>query len=173
MRKKGSFTICSPVPGHKRRDLTRTVHDVPTVPMHEVLANELRDSAPVPFKLEEAREHRTLPRACCDRPIGKASSTLCVASGGFHGRRRLQPQRYRAGRVGAINMISQKRHVVALIRKWQMCKCGCQGWCSQFPLLTFLRWSLKAIADRRFVWRAYRHFSPILFEGLSGKNKSL
>ena len=26
----------------------------------------------------------------------------------------------------AINMISQKRHVAALIRKRQMCKCGCQ-----------------------------------------------
>ena len=26
--------------------------------------------------------------------------------------------------VWAINMISQKRHVVALIRKKQMCKCG-------------------------------------------------
>ena len=41
--------------------------------------------------------------------------------------------------VWEINMISQKRHVVALIRKRQMCKCGCQGWRSQFPLMTLLR----------------------------------
>ena len=30
--------------------------------------------------------------------------------------------------VWAINMISQNRHVVALIRKRQMCQGGCQGW---------------------------------------------
>ena len=27
-----------------------------------------------------------------------------------------------------------------------MCKCGCQEWCSQFPLMTLLPWSLKAMA---------------------------
>ena len=48
-------------------------------------------------------------------------------------------------------MISQKRHVVALIRKRQMFKCGCEGWCSQFPLMTLLRWSLKARADGKYV----------------------
>ena len=67
-----------PVPGHKRRDLTRTVHDVPTMPLHEVLAKELRDSATVPFKLEEARENGTLRRAHWDHPVEKASSTLVL-----------------------------------------------------------------------------------------------
>ena len=73
--------------------ISRTVHDVPTMPMHEVLAKELRDSATVPFKLEEARENGTLRRVYWDHPVVKASSTPCVACGGFHGRRRLQPHR--------------------------------------------------------------------------------
>ena len=59
----------------QRHDLTHTVHDVPTMPMHEVLAKELCGSATVPFKLEEARENGTLPRAYWDHPVVKASST--------------------------------------------------------------------------------------------------
>ena len=150
-----------PVPGHKRHDLTRTVHDVPTMPMHEVLAKELRDSATVPFKLEEARENGTLPRAYWDHPVVKASSTPVLPVALFMDGVAYSHTDSVLG-VWAINMISQKRHVVALMRKRQMCKCGCQGWCSQFPLMTLLRWSLEAMADGRYVWGASRHFWAIL-----------
>ena len=74
MRKEGSFTPCSQCLA------TRGIIPAP-MPMHEVLAKELRDAAAVPFKLEEAREN------------GTGVQHPCVASGGFHGRRRLQPHR--------------------------------------------------------------------------------
>ena len=150
-----------PVPGHKRHELTRTVHDVPTMPMHEVLAKELRDSATVPFKLEEARENGTLPRAYWDHPVVKASSTPVLPVAVFMDGAAYSHTDSVLG-VWAINMISQKRHVVALMRKRQMCKHGCQGWCSQFPLMTLLRWSLEAVAHGRYVWGASRHFWAIL-----------
>ena len=140
-----------PVLGHKRHDLTRTVHDVPTMPMHEVLAKELRDSATVPLKLEEACENGTLSRACWDHPVVEASSTLVLPVAVFMDGVAHSHTDSVLG-VWAINMISQNRHVVALIRKRQMCQGGCQGWCSQFPLMTLLRWSLKATADGRYVW---------------------
>ena len=125
-----------PVPSHKRHDLTRSVHDVPTMPKHDVLAKGLRDSATVPFKLEEARENGTLPRACWDHPV---AAPLCC-----------QWRFLWTASPTATQIVSWAcGHVVSLIRKRQMCKCGCQGWCSQFSLMTLLRWSLKAMADGR------------------------
>ena len=109
-----------PVIGHKRHDLTRTVHDVPTLPMHEVLANELRDSVTVPFKLEEARENGSLRRAYWDHPVVKASSTPVLPVAVFMDGVAYSHTDSVLG-AWAINMISQKRHVVALIRKRQMC----------------------------------------------------
>ena len=140
-----------PVPGHERHDLTRTVHEVTTMPMHEVLAKGLHDSATVPFKLEEARENGTPLRASQDHRVVKASGTPVLPVAVFMDGVACSHTDSVLG-VWAINMISQKRHLVALIRKRQMCKCGCQGWCSQFPLMTLLRWSLEAMVDGRYVW---------------------
>ena len=109
------FHYLLPVPGHKRHDLTRTVHDVPTMPMHEVVAKELRDSATVPFKLEEERENGTLSRAYWDHPVVKASSTPVLPVAVFMDGVAYNHTDSVLG-VCAINMISQKRHVVALIR---------------------------------------------------------
>ena len=88
MRKEGSFTSC-----HKRHDLTRTVHHVPTMPMHEVLAKELRDFATVATRTRGGmREWHVVPCLLGPPSCGGVQHP-CVASGGFHGRRRSQPHR--------------------------------------------------------------------------------
>ena len=120
---------------------------------HEALAKELRDSATMPFKLEEARENGTLHRAYWDHPVVKASSTPVLPVAVFMDGVAHSHTDSVLG-VWAINMIGQKCHKVALIRKRQMCKCGCQGWCSQFPLMALLRWYLKATNSRQFCSKA-------------------
>ena len=44
------------------------------------------------------------------------------------------------------NLVTQVRHLMAVLRKSGICTCGCQGWCSLSPLFFFLRWSFEALA---------------------------
>lgn len=52
--------------------------------------------------------------------------------------------------VWMINMITGLRHLVALVRKRMVCRCGCGGWDTYFALLQFLRWSFRAMANGIF-----------------------
>lgn len=40
-----------------------------------------------------------------------------------------------------------KRHLVAVLRRSQMCKCGCRGWCSLFPIFSMMKWSIDCLAS--------------------------
>ena len=108
-----------PVLGHESHDLTRTVHDVPTTPVLEVLAKELRDSATGPFKREDTRENGTLPRASWDHPVVKASSTPVLPVAVYMDKFAHSRTDSVLG-VWAINVMSQEHHVVALVRKRQV-----------------------------------------------------
>lgn len=44
------------------------------------------------------------------------------------------------------NLVTFKRHIVGLLRKSNLCKCGCRGWCSVQPLLDLVRWSFEQLA---------------------------
>eukprot|EP00969_Alexandrium_andersonii_P070688 3120391-Alexandrium_andersonii.AAC.1 len=43
-------------------------------------------------------------------------------------------------------MITGMRHICGIVRKAAVCRCGCRGWCTFWPLLRFLRWSFEALA---------------------------
>ena len=101
-----------PVPGHKRpRSPPAPCTMCQRYPCMKVLAKELRDAAEVPSKLEEARENGTLPHSYWDHPVVKASSTPVLTGAVF-----MDGVAYsHTGSVldvWAINMISEKRHVV-------------------------------------------------------------
>ena len=36
-----------------------------------------------------------------------------------------------------VNLVSQRRHLVASLRKGSLCRCGCQGWCSLWLIWIF------------------------------------
>ena len=50
--------------------------------------------------------------------------------------------------VWLVNAVSGKRHLCALVRKRQACRCGCRGWCTYFVLLKYLHWCLQALARK-------------------------
>ena len=39
-----------------------------------------------------------------------------------------------------------KRHIVVALRSIDICKCGCRGYCTLFPILSCIRWQLEALA---------------------------
>jgi len=48
--------------------------------------------------------------------------------------------------VWLVNLVTGNRSLLAMVRKRLVCKCGCNGWCTFFPLLVFLHWAFGAMA---------------------------
>jgi len=44
------------------------------------------------------------------------------------------------------NLVSGARHLAAVLKKRDFCRCGCRGWCSLRPIFAFLDWSFCALA---------------------------
>ena len=56
----------------------------------------------------------------------------------------------RADTVVAItmyNVMTMKRHLIAVISKREVCRCGCRGWCSYYVIFRYVAWSLAAAGD--------------------------
>eukprot|EP00959_Pyramimonas_sp_CCMP1952_P147084 3078499-Pyramimonas_sp.AAC.1 len=43
------------------------------------------------------------------------------------------------------NLLANKRHVVGMIRQLDMCRCGCNGWCSVYVFLSYISWLVGAL----------------------------
>ena len=61
----------------------------------------------------------------------------------------------RAGQLGKIdslinftihNLASGRRHLISVVAKRELCKCGCRGWCSMYVLMHFFKHCLVACA---------------------------
>ena len=144
------------VPGFDRFDSERVDLTLPTLPPHESLAKELEDNP----RLELA-----LARSVVDQEWSDAyTSNEVVRSAGPH--ERVYPLALyldgvpftkRDGLIGffAYNLVSMKRHMLLTLRKSQLCRCGCQGWCTLWVVWQWLAWSFQSLADA--VWPGRRH----------------
>ena len=56
-----------------------------------------------------------------------------------------------------VNMVSGARHLCGTLRKSTICRCGCKCWCSFYPVLQFLQWSLLALQNGTFPDRRAEH----------------
>jgi hypothetical protein len=41
------------------------------------------------------------------------------------------------------NLLTGTRQLFAVLKKSQLCKCGCRGWCTLYNVFSFLRWDLE------------------------------
>ena len=137
-------------PASTRRTSARDRRTVTIVLPHESVAAELRET-PLPAAWPE------LPPAYHDHPVTRD----CAARGQqppvpvavyIDGVRYSAPGAGRSDSIigyWIVNLLSQRRHLVAAVRSLDQCRCGCRGWCSTQPLLQVLAWSLQALADGR------------------------
>eukprot|EP00959_Pyramimonas_sp_CCMP1952_P438681 9184070-Pyramimonas_sp.AAC.1 len=49
--------------------------------------------------------------------------------------------------ITGYNLMTYKRHVLYVLSKREMCRCGCRGWDTLWGCFNHLRWSLSAAAD--------------------------
>jgi len=138
-----------PVPGHDKAVADRTVHRLECVPPHEALARELAQdpgllrripSAPAEGEWAENYRQHPVVLAAAGQPV----LPLALYVDGV-------PFTVHDSFLGfwIYNLITERRHLVAVLRKSQMCQCGCREWCSLFPVLCWLRWSLEILAAGR------------------------
>lgn len=144
-----------PVPQIDKADSAREVQDLETVPPHEALAAEV---AADPGLLERALRagpsdwatNFTTHPAVVSAPPGVPVLPVAIYLDGV-------PFTALDGFLGIwiYNLITYKRHLVAVLRKSRMCDCGCRKWCSLYPVFLFLRWSFAALAAG--LWPQQRH----------------
>lgn len=48
------------------------------------------------------------------------------------------------------NLLSGARHLSCVLKKKDLCRCGCRGFCSLRPIMAMLAWSFKALASGTF-----------------------
>lgn len=147
-------------PGMDKYSTSRATVTTFVQPPHECLVRELEGN---PGLLEEARNHiatTNMPPAYCDNPAVKAAQgDEVVIPLQFY----LDGVPYHQRRQGhdsvlgfwVMSSISKERHLVALLRKSEMCSCGCKSWCSLAAVFSYIRWSLEACAEG--VWPCRRH----------------
>ena len=45
-----------------------------------------------------------------------------------------------------VNLATNRRHVTIVLRKRELCRCACKGWCTIYGALDCLKWQLAYLA---------------------------
>ena len=143
------------VPGHSKHDVGRIIHKMRAQPPHEVLHAEIVSNPELHERLSQATTEEVWAPVYHDHPVVAAAGAnevfpVAVYLDGV-------PYTKQDSFLGVYcyNLVSGKRHLTAILRKRLMCRCGCKGWCSMWPLFHFLHWSLSSLASG--VFPARRH----------------
>ena len=137
------------VPVFRRFDASRSLTAFSALTPHDELGDEINADPGISERLERMCARQELPASYFSHPVVLSSEAPVHAFA-------LYVDGINFERLDNIigffvyNLITGHRHCVASIRKSQLCRCGCRGWCSLFPIFTFLRWSFLSIQNGRF-----------------------
>ena len=135
-------------PGHGKHDLERRPHVVPTIPGHEQLAQDIKD---LDDNVEKLRSRLAtdggLPPSYYHHPVVQGARAdelvwpIAIYLDGV-------PYSHTDGVIGwwMINLISGQRYCYAILRKRNLCQCGCRGWCTYWHFFAMTRWSMRSLA---------------------------
>ena len=141
---------------NRRADASRVKEALPVVPLHERLWEEMAENPSADRELRRLIDESSLPPSYWTHPV--------VLKHGF--RVPVHPvalfmdgvPTHRRDGVLCVtvhSLVTNVRHLVACLRKQDICKCGCRGWCSIFALHQWLLWCFSALAEGR--WPDRRH----------------
>ena len=147
------------VPAYDKYSLGRTTIPVPVLPLHEVLHEELCDAQDVATSFRKTVREGKMPPSYTQHRIVRGAVgdeivwPIALYLDGV-------PFQKRDGLLAlyVFCLPTGTRHLCAVMRKSQMCRCGCCGWCSIWELMSFLDWSLSALAKGRLP--SSRHDGP-------------
>ena len=140
------------VPVYAKHDAARSFVNLPMQLPHEVLSREIENDPSILRKLEEKMEGSDWVTAYKDHKVvkdwasrGKKPLPCCIYLDGVAVTRR-------EGVLGVwmYNEISERRHLLAVIRKSSLCKCGCRGQCSLYCILKTIHWSIACLSSGKY-----------------------
>ena len=139
-----------------RGEATRAWDTIPTRPPHEVLKSELRSSSQPVHNLEEALANSSLPQCYFDHPFvreapaGELVHPFCLYLDAV-----VFSRHDSVLGIWVHFLLSGAKHLVAVVRKSELCNCSCGGWCTLYPLFSMLAWSFRCMS--RGIHPAQRH----------------
>ena len=128
-------------PGHKRHESGRVEVTIPCLPLHELLTSEVAEFGsddltkaqfPVNFQTHPVVEshpgEEVWPLALYldGVPVTKRDGLLVIT---------------------LKNLASERKWLVAAVKRSSMCRCGCRGWCTLFHIMAWLRYCLEALSQ--------------------------
>ena len=130
-----------------RQDATRRWDPIPTMPPHQALAAEFEQHhGELTQELQRAKDNHELPPRYLQHPaVATAPAGVAVHPASLY---MDAVQYHRLDSVlglWAYFALSGRRHLVAVLRRSEMCSCGCRGWDSIRPLLSMVAWSLASM----------------------------
>ena len=163
------------VPGHSASTMSRVVHQLPFIPAHEALHDEMLNTPGLDETLAADVAVGAWPDSYVHHPVTRASAgkamPLALYMDGV-------PYTKNDGLLGVwvYNCLTQVRHFLGALRKSKVCRCGCRGWCAYYPVFHFLHWCFAALAIGIFPesrWDGPWKASDEARQELAGKGMSL
>lgn len=143
---KGAYLL--EVPGHDKFALSRTQAKLPVLPPHECLEKSISQGGSLSAqRLRVSVREKDWASQYYAHPVVQGAAPeeavwpLALYVDGV-------PFQKRDGLIAfyAYDLVTNTRHLCTVLRKSELCKCGCLGWCSLWPVLAFLEWSFAALA---------------------------
>ena len=150
-------------PRFLQHSAAREVRSLPILPPHECLHEEALAVGTLGETLRQTTAMGEWPPAYYKHPVVQASapgtvSPLCLYLDGV-----VFAKKDSVLGLWCFNLQTGVRHLLAGLRRTEMCKCGCRGWCTLHPIFSVLAWSFKALCEGTFP--AARHDAAPLGKG--------
>ena len=142
---------CISVPGRTKASSDREVLNLPVVAPHECLSREITGATITKTDILKAVQSTEWGPVYDEHPFVQqrpADADPFVPLALYVDGVRFTGQA--SGRTDScigfwvFNLVTMRRHLIATLRKSQLCACGCKGWCSFDAIFRFLRWSFSA-----------------------------
>ena len=133
------------MPHYNKHNVSRDIRPTPVQVLHEEIDKEMQNEHSIEEQIYLAVRDKEWSQLYADHPVVRESEgpvlPLALYVDGV-------PFLKHETLIGfwVYNLATAKRHLVSVIRKAWMCKCGCRGWCSLYQVLWFIKWSLECVA---------------------------
>ena len=130
-----------------RSSATRTDVQMPMIPPHEAVQEELARSAePLQQQLRDALDLGEMPPFYTEHPaVTSAPEGVLVQPAALYMDGVAFQRQDGVLGIWLHLLFSKSRHLLSVVRRSELCSCGCKGWCTLQPILAALAWSLAAM----------------------------
>lgn len=139
------------MPGFDPVEAQRTVLRLEVLPPHELVAEEVSKNPGLLDRVRRRAHEQEWAQAYSEHPAvlsAPAGATVLPLALYVDG----VPFTKKDSFIGiwVYNLLSMERKLAVVLRKSELCSCGCRKYCSLFEVFRFLRWSFEALATGRY-----------------------